>query len=42
MLDLKEYTKEELAKELKVSIRTDIITRKLTQQGYSFQTSGRG
>ena len=42
MLELKEYTKEELAKELKVSIRTDIITRKLTQQGYSFQTSGRG
>ena len=42
MLDLKEYTKEELAKELKVSLRTDIITRKLTQQGYSFQTSGRG
>lgn len=42
MLDLKEYTKEELAKELKVSIRTDIITRKLAQQGYSFQTSGRG
>lgn len=42
MLELKEYTKEEVAKELKVSIRTDIITRKLAQQGYSFQTSGRG
>ena len=43
MLDLKEYTKEEVAKEFNIKADKAVnITRKLTQQGYSFQTSGRG
>ena len=43
MLDLKEYTKEEIAKEFNIKADKAVnITRKLTQQGYSFQTSGRG
>lgn len=43
MLELKEYTKEEIAKEFNIKADKAVnITRKLTQQGYSFQTSGRG
>ena len=43
MLDLKEYTKEEVAKEFNIKADKAVnITRKLAQQGYSFQTSGRG
>ena len=37
MLDLKEYTKEEVAKEFNIKADKAVnITRKLTQQGYSF------
>lgn len=43
MLELKEYTKEEVAKEFNIKADKAVnITRKLAQQGYSFQTSGRG
>ena len=43
MLELKSYTKEEIIKLLGIgSLRTDVIAKKLKNDGYTFTTSGRG
>lgn len=43
MLELKSYTKEEIIKPLGIgSLRTDVIAKKLKNDGYTFTTSGRG